>query len=819
LQNNTVIKRRTDRMTDAVLTKDPIIDTALRGFSPRVERLYAALKERMTQKQMRWGHDVSVFDESGVEEMPPVLRHAKAFEKTLLEMPIDIEEHDLIVGNTLQNGLVARCVLPWFITDGEYRDICNNGAEPVGRLAHKTPFYPRVLQLGLSGILKEIDNKKLSLDGGFEIREKRDLFLAMRKECAAVISMAHRYAALADNLSKDEPDAQRRGEFEQIADICRRVPEFPPRSFREAVQSFWFVQYALFTTRTQIPCGRLDQFLYPFLKADLEDKRISLDEAQELVDCLWLRFNDRGQICREKFYDEVATVRREALKNNDASGRVAETAIRADIEADSWIWRAGHRNRFSFLDDAADAVNHFGQNILLGGIRPNGRDGTNELTYLCLNALEKLSLTSPVVTVRLHRGSPSELIRRTAEVLKKGGGMPYVNNDDVIIQAYRDLGVPAEDARDYANSNCWETMIQGKSDQELIRGINFLLYLELALNRGHSPVHGKKLGPDSGDPREFSTFEDLMKAWQLQTDHQLKSAIDYIGEGIRKGTLEHSSHGKYCYNPFLSALVLDCIENERDVTRSGPRYVIWHLMAEALANAADAMAVINNLVFEKKEISIDDLLKATKNNWEGFENLRQKLMSRVPKFANDEDYTDAIGRRLMDYFVERSRHHAARYPEIIFPCAAGTFSWYVMIGKEVGATTDGRRTGDPVAANLSPVPGTDLSGPTAAINSYLKMRVADLAGGAPIDLKLSKSSLKGEEGTRRLTGLIETFIERGGNMATFTVTDVQELKRAMREPEKYRHLRVRMGGWSAYFVMLSEQQQQLHIERVEHGLA
>ncbi len=814
-------------MTDVVLTKDPITDASLRGTTPRVARLYALLQERMTQTQKRWGHNLNIFDDPSVAEMPIVLRHAKAFEKTLLEMPIGIEDDDLIVGNTLEDGVAVRVVLPWFLIDEEYKEVCYDGAEPVGRLAHKTPYYPKLLKEGISGILKEIDQKLSSLEsrtsaegnGAQKVREKIDFFNSMKRELSAVVSMAHRYADIAENLSAAESDSKRRGELSQIAEICRRVPEFPPKSFHEAVQSFWFVQYALFTTRTQIACGRLDQFLYPFLKSDLENSRISLDEAQELIDCLWLRFNDRGQICRDKFFDEIATVRREALKKSDATGKLTETAHRATSEADSWVWRAGHRNRFSFLDDAADAVNHFGQNILLAGICPDGEDGTNELTYLCLNSLEKFALTSPVVTVRLHKDSPSELVLRTAEVLKKGGGMPYVNNDDVIIQAYHDLGVPIEDARDYANSNCWETMIQGKSDQELVRGINFLLYLELALNRGYAPMHGKKLGPDTGDPRNFSTFDDLMKAWQQQLDHQVKTAIDYIGERVRQDTLEHSAHGRYCYNPYLSALVLDCIEKEKDVTHSGARYVIWHLMSEAIANAADAMAGIKKLVFKDRQVSIDELLAAVQNNWEGFENLRQRLMRRVPKFANDEDYTDAIGRQLMDYFVERSRHHAARYPEILFPCSAGTFSWYVMIGKEVGATPDGRHTGDPVAANLSPVPGTDLSGPTAAINSYLKMRVSDLAGGAPIDLRLSKSSLKGEEGTRRLTGLIETFIERGGNMATFTVTDVEELKRAMEEPEKYRHLRVRMGGWSAYFVLLSEQQQRLHIERVEHGLA
>jgi choline trimethylamine-lyase len=791
-------------MTDAIRTKDFITDESLRECTPRVARLYSVLQERMTRKQMKWGGELSIFGEPRIEEEPVVIRHAIAFEKTLREMPIAIEESDLIAGITLQDDILVRTELPRFLTEPELRDARDTKAESGSVLSHKTPYYPRMLEIGISGVLQEIDQKLAKLDD--HQSQEIHLFKAMRRECTAVIAFAHRFAKLAEQLAKGESDTGRREELEEISRICLRVPEFPPESFYEAVQSFWIVNYAFFSTRTMISCGRLDQYLYPFLKADLEANRISIERAQELVDCLWLRFNDRGQILRENYYNTVAL----GKKNN--TGNAARPG-------ESWVWKAGHRDRFAFYDDAADAVNHFGQNLLLGGIRPDGTDGTNELTYLSLNAMEKFALTSPVVTVRLWEKSPDELIHRTSEVLKKGGGMPYVNNDDVIIKAYCDLGVPIEDARDYANSNCWETMIEGKSDQELVRGINFLLYLELALNKGNASVHGKQLGPDTGDPRDFSTFEELMEAWRIQTDFQLKTAIDFIGGGIRTGSLEHSSHGKYCYNPFLSALVLDCIENEKDVTRCGPRYVIWHLMAEALADAANAMAAIKFLVYEKKEIGIDELLKAVESNWDGFENLRQKLMRRIPKFGNDEDYADAIGRELMDYFVDRSRHYAARYPEIIFPTAAGTFSWYVMIGKEVGATPDGRHTGDPVAANLSAVPGTDLSGPTAVINSYVKMRVDDLAGGAPLDLRLSKTSLKEEEGTRRLDGLIKTFIGMGGNMATFTVTDVDELKRAVEEPENYRHLRVRMGGWSAYFVMLSEEQQRLHIERVEHGMA
>lgn len=396
--------------------------------------------------------------------------------------------------------------------------------------------------------------------------------------------------------------------------------------------------------------------------------------------------------------------------------------------------------------------------------------------------------------------------------------MPYIDNDDVLIGAYVDLGVPLHDARDYANSNCWETMIEGKSDQELIRGMNFLLFLELALRRGHSRVLGP-MGPDTGDPREFAGFDDLLEAWKRQLDEQLKKAIDLIGGGIADGTLEHSAHGKYRFNPFLSALVLDCVEREKDVIRGGARYTIWHVMGEAVANAVDAMSAIRKLVFDDRDVSMAEILHALDADWQGYEDLRQRILHRTPKFANNDDYADEIGRRMMRYFLDRARHHAARYPDVIFPTSVGTFSWYAMIGKEVAASADGRHAGEAIAANFSPVPGADTSGPTAAIGSYLKMHVEELAAGAPIDLRFSAGGLSGEAGTQRLAGLITAFIKMGGNMLTVTVTDVEELKRAMKEPEMYRHLRVRMGGWSAYFVMLGEEQQRLHIQRVEHGLS
>ena len=803
--------------TIASWASDALADHALRTPTDRCARLLSLLQRRMDETQLSWGDRETVLDDPEVADKPLVVRQARAFERTLTRMPIGIEDDDLIVGNTLRDGRIVRTKTPTFATDEEHARAREEGS-PIGAgLSHKTPHYYDLLDRGLLAIQADVERivgeaGRADRDGAAAPeRADVDEWRAVAIEVRAVIAMASRFADLAEEQAATADDPARADELRTIATICRRVPAHPASSFHEAVQSFWFVHYALFSTDTRLSCGRLDQYLYPYLHADLEAGRITFGQAQELVDALWLRFNDRAQIRRENFYLAAGEVPIEEAGGEACSrGGVV-------VDRDPRAGTAGHRTRFGYATDAADAINHFGQNILLSGIRPDGADATNALTYLCLNALERYPFTSPVVTMRLHSGSPPELVARTAEVLKSGGGMPYINNDDVIVPAYVNLGVPVEDARDYANSNCWETMIEGRSDQELIRGMNFLLCLELVLNRGRSQVLGD-LGPDTGDPLELSTFDELMAAWKVQLDRQIHDGIELVGRGVADGTLEHSSHGRHRYNPFLTALTRDCLARRKDVIRGGARYRIWHVMGEAVANAIDAMAAIRRFVFEERRIDLGTLIDALRANWDGYENLRRLIVHRGPKFANGDAYADDLGREMMDYFVERSQAHAARYPNVIFPVSVGTFSWFAMIGREVAASADGRRDFEPIAANFSPVPGADASGPTAAIASYCSMPVSELAAGAPIDLRLSAASVKSERGTERLAVIVTAFIGMGGNMLTLTVTDVEELRRAMAEPEKYRHLRVRMGGWSAYFVALGEDQQRLHISRVEHGL-
>ena len=763
-------------------------------WSARIQRLHTTLQDSMLRKQDVW-RPASVAEDPALVGLPLVLRRAHAFAAVLAGMPIEIDDDELIVGRTARGGMIVRTVLPEYATPEEHARARDEGQGITASLAHKTPDYDTLMRTGLRGILDDIAAKVAEIGARPESPERTEKLLfmeSMQIELEAVIGLAHRFAALAEAkaLLTDRPE--RAAELRRIAAVCRRVPEHAPRTFHEAVQSLWFVHYSFFSTRTGLALGRLDQYLWPSLQSDLAAGRTTLDQARELVYCLWLKFNDRAQINRD---------------NYDAASYQDQP------------WDAGYRKRTILGSDRADAINHFGQNILLGGVRPDGQDGTNDLTWICLDALEEFEFTSPVVTVRLHRGSPPALVRRCSEVLKSGGGMPHINNDDAIIAGYERIGIPTEDARDYANSNCWETTIAGKADQEIIRGINFLLVLEWALNRGVTRRRNTLEGIDTGDPTRFVSFADLMGAWKAQLDTLISRNIDYIGSRYYTGELYHSGHGRYAYNPLLSALIRDCVANETDAIRGGARYVTWIVMAEAVANCTDAMAAIKRLVYDTKTVSMETVLDALAKNWVGYEDLRQQMIARAPKFANDDEYADSIAREMMEYFVERTKFHAQRYhPKVLFPTGVGTFSWYASVGLEVGASCDGRHAYEPVAGNCSPTFGMDLNGPTSAIKSYSKLPTFDLPGGAPMDLRFSGNQLRGEAGTDRLAAFLRAFIALGGTMMTITVTDVEMLKAAMVEPMKYRGLRVRMGGWSAYFIALSREQQLLHIAKVEHGL-
>jgi formate C-acetyltransferase len=784
----------------------------LRVMNDRARFLFDTIERRKYKRQLAFGGDLSVLSEYSAKRSAGY-RRSLAAERVLMEMPVTIEPRDLIVGLCARDDRIVRCALPRFILKEEA------GKETV-RISHKAPGYAMLLEKGLLGLIDEVrrEEEKCADPAWMDLAE------SMKREAYAVIALANRYADLALKQSRElPPDSDRAAELREIARVCGKVPAHPAESMHEAVQSIWLMNHAYHETEANLSMGCLDRIIKPYFEADYGAGRITLERAQELIDCFCLRVNDRAQIDPKQY----------VIPNQ------------ADIPHTTRQYAVGYGLGFvtKAENDGADAINHWGQNVLIGGVLPNGEDAVSAVTYMFLNAHEKFHMTSPVLTVRMHKGTPKTLETRVAEVLKRGGGMPYINNDDIIIPAYQALGVSFEDAADYANSNCWETLIQGRSSQEMIRGINFLEYLELALNRGQTLVHGKNRakgsgvdpenpytwpgsvcvgnnrveGVDTGDPADFTTFAELTRAWRTQMDFMLQTTMEHVVHTVRT----RGAMGATSYLALVSLLQSGCVENHRDVTRLGPRYTLWHLMAEAVSNAADALASIRRIVYEHKRMTLSELAQMLRGDWGSLdaEKLREECQYKTPKFGNDTDEVDELAADMVQYFVDRAAVHAKKYaPDFIFPPCIGTFSWIIGIGGRIGASMDGRKSRDPIAANMSPVPGCDVSGPTAAINSYLKLNTKPMAAGAPIDLRVSSTGLEGEDGTKRIAGLIRTFIRRGGNMMTLTITDIQELRNAIENPDAYRGLRVRMGGWSAYFTMLSKDAQKIHLKRVEHGL-
>ena len=607
-------------------------DLSLRGMTPKIKLHFDTIERRMRKRQRMWGGDLSVLNEETAQRSATI-RRSLAFEKVMREMPIIIEPHDIVVGSCSIDDTVVRCALPIYIKNEELGE-CSL------QMSHKCPDYEKLLSRGLRSIIDELKSRQAEVEAQpFEdVRLRQlDFIEACVREAEAVIALANRYAHLAETIAEAEPDADRRAELLEIARVCRRVPEYPATGLQEAIQSLWFFNLAMIEVYSNISIGHIDAVLNPYFEADWKAGKITLARAQDLVDSFVLHVNDRAQVDPKQYY----------------------LADQKSLPGAPQQCRIGYGYGFvtSLENDQADAINHWGQNILISGLNADGSDATNALTYLFLNAHEKFSMTSPVLTVRMHKNSPEELTHRVAEVLKTGGGMPYINNDDVIVDAYEKLGVPREDGCKYANSNCWETLLQGMCNQEMIRGLNFLYFLELALNRGQPFLYGedrkKQKGPDRNDPMTFGasycvsydivdgvdtedpgtfkTFEDLMKAWKLQMDCMMSKSMEYVVRNVQTW----GSHGRLDAKPILSVLTQGCVESLTDLTHGGAKYTLWHLMGEAVANAADAMAAIKKIVFEDKLLTLPELVAVLKSDWAGEEGeaLRLKCVSEVPKFG------------------------------------------------------------------------------------------------------------------------------------------------------------------------------------------
>ena len=755
--------------------------------TPRVMDLRQRVRTAMEQSPIIWDCPEKIDERSMAE--PLAVRKARAIALKLASMPAELWDGQLFAGSmTLEEPrLHAEKGFPEYTSEAEREDAAERELSVHSVFGHVVPSYPVLLSRGLRGVRADAEAQKLSAGlSSDEIAFLDSVIIAVD----AVMDYAVRVADRCDQEALAQAHNGLISEL-RVAELCmmsanlRQVPAGPAETFWQALQAVWLLHMIFHSTLNGNAMGRLDQYGWPYLQADLDSGRLDLETAAELVDCFCLKFNERAQTT-DDLRPEARTPQSIVAKR-----------------------RTRHRvsSQISTGRDRLDATNHWLQNIVIGGLRPDGTDGTNPLTFLLLESYRRNRMTNPLVTVRLHRDSPDELVDYACEVLKEGGGMPAIFNDEAIIPALERLGIPTPDARDFTNDGCWEVIIPGRTDFRFQR-LSLMLCLEWALNRGCTRVNGHREGLDTGDPRSFSSYEEVWQAFLSQLDAMVGRVVNHVVETI-------NDRNAIAPVPLLSALIDGSIRSRRDLTAGGAKYRTYGMLAESAAHTIDSLTAIKTMVFQEKQATMSELCDALDADFEGYATLRAKLAA-APKYGNDDERADAVGMDLIDQFTRIVGGHAERHRSLIeFPCGVGTFSWYIGIGEGLGASPDGRLAGQPVSSNFSPALGRDVEGIPEAILSYSKMHDSNLPAGGPLDLRLARRLVLGTEGTRRMVGLVRGFVETGGSMMTLTVADTEELRAAQREPDRHKSLRVRMGGWCAYFTMLSREQQDHHIRRQE----
>ena len=763
------------------MTTETMMDRV--GLSPRVARQRDALLAM---------DDASLFYERSLlcaaawrdhQWDSPAVQTASILRHVLQHMTVVIEPDDLLVGRVRQivpdaaqeaclaaasrfDGILGQWTLPdrcdqFFgevLTARDLESMSVYGTGPGGwRNGHTTPSWPTVVDEGFRGIAARARQRLAQLrpDSADEVRQA-EFLTAVSISCRAVTGLAHRYADEAARLALIESDRARQRELREIAAVCRRVPEHPARTLREGLQAVWLLQLILSTVvggRDFAP-GRLDQYLRPLYEGDLAAGRLTEATAQELIDCFFLKLNEN-------------------------IGRGAKRSL---------------------------CVNSV-QYLIIGGLTADGSDATNGLSYLCLNAVERLRLKQPTVVVRYHSALPAPFFRRACEVIVQGTGNPSFFNDLTMVPAMQSVGIPLKEARDYAVIGCANPNIPGREGALNDHRLNLVKCLELALNEGECPLTGGDTGVRTPAPDAMGAFGDLLAAYDRHVD-------EMVGWWIRRNDLFDRICATCVCDPLLSAIVDGCVESATDCYAGGATYFHTPYQAAGLATTADALIAIRQLVYEEGALSLAELAAALRADCEGRGDLRQRLRERYPKFGNDEADVDGLAARLADRFCRSVRARPTRWGN-------GQGNWpgiysfgqnHIHMGRATGATADGRPAGAPISFNLSPAPGVARKGPTATCNSVAAIDFGQVSGGGTFDLTLDRSNLSEAD---TLEGLLRAYLEAGGMQAQINAVDRAELRDAQDNPEAHRDLLVRVTGFSAHFTSLDRATQDDIISRYE----
>ena len=831
--------------------------------SPRIARLVAHLYAKMPEIEP---YRAELITESyrETEALPLVRRRSAAFRHILEGLPVVIRPEELIVGSNsvAPRGCQTFPEYSWEWLEAELDTVATREADPFyisedakARLRAVHPFwkgkttsdlaaanmdplaldvflhhgvftvgnyfyngvghlcvnYPRVLREGYRGIIAEAQRRLDELCPGLpDYADHRNLLLAVIESGEAVIAYAARYSRLAAEMAASEKDPRRREELTEISRTCARVPAEGARSFREACQSFWFVQQLLQMESSghSISPGRFDQYMYPYYEADRKAGRITREQAQELIDCIWVKLNDLNKV----------------------------------RDADSSRGFAGYG---------------LFQNLIVGGQTKDGLDATNDLSFMCLEASMHVRLPQPSLSIRVWEGSPEDLLIKAASVTREGLGVPAYYNDEIIIPAIMARGLTLEEARDYCIIGCVEPQIAAKTDGwHDAAFFNMCRPLELVFSNGMDK--GQQIGPRTGEISSFTTFESFFEAYKQQEKAMIRLLVNAINA-------VDSAHAARCPLPFQSSMVDDCMERGKCVQQGGAHYNFSGPQGFGIANMTDALLAIRELVYRTHRYTLQDFREALELNFgrglperlavemtvrvvtdltlsgralkeEDIRAIHDRLLrdgattdeqrrrfaqmlsdiDSVPHYGNDIEEVDLFAREVA-YTYTREIEKYCNYRGGQFQAGLYPVSANVPLGAQTGATPDGRLACTPIADGVGPMSGRDRKGPTAAANSVAKLDHAIASNGTLFNQKFHPSALAGMDGLSKFVALIRGFFDQKGMHMQFNVVSRETLIDAQKHPEKYKSLVVRVAGYSALFTTLSKSLQDDIISRTEQA--
>jgi trans-4-hydroxy-L-proline dehydratase len=618
-------------------------------------------------------------------------------------------------------------------------------------LGHIAPGWDKLLARGLTGLLDDVEQARTA-HGDAITPDQEAFYQSLEIVYNAAIDFSQRLSALAraDAASTvDDPEQATR--LHTIADALSNVPANRPRTFHEALQFMWIMHELIEMEGENVrSMGQFDRTLLPFYRADIEAGRITEDHARELIKFFWHK------------------------------------------------WYCG-------TEGAAN-----GKNFVFGGQFADGSEITNELTYVALDAYEELDTPDPKLSVRYLPDSPEHLYERVADLVRNGHNSFVLMNDEPAVEALVKRGKTPEDARIYLPIGCYEPAVEGKEVACTMNvTVNLAKPVELALNDGVDPLTGDRIGPATGDPRGFTSYDDLLKAYFTQLDFVLNRTHGHIAEAEREWPRINPA-------PFISGAIDDCITDGTDISAGGARYNTVGFVGAGLANSADSLVALKQAVFEEGRFTMEQVIDATRSGFNGQEDMRLYLRNRVPKWGNNNASVDAIARRVADHFCSVV-HSFTNGRGGGCQAALFTLTAALEFGKLTGATPDGRNARESLAPGVGASYGLDRDGVTGLINSVSKLDFTETPNGSVLDVTLHPTAVAGDEGLHAFVSLIKTFFKGGGYAIQFNVMDVETLRDAQRHPEKYESLQVRITGWSVYFTTLTSEEQEQYIARIAHG--